>query len=96
MHGVLCSTGNRHTTFKLEYKADSGFSLIENYGPDNVTWTFSGSGTTVDPYKALSNSLILCGGGPASCEITVKEGKMYIRFTRGYAKAFNFVIETIG
>lgn len=96
MQGTSCASGVYSTTFKLEYNIDSGFSLIENYGPHNITWTFSGSGTTADPYQALSSGLTVCGSNSPRCVITAKEGKMYIRFTKAYAKAYNFVIETIG
>lgn len=94
MTGAACSVAPRTSTFKLEYQAASGFSLIGNYGPNSVGWTFSGAGTTADPYKAVSGNLSGCTNA-ARVTILVKDGDIYIKSTNGLARAANFVIETI-
>ena len=50
--GQACGGGNLQTHFRIEYDANSGFSLIDEYGPNGITWTASGAGTAADPWSA--------------------------------------------
>lgn len=73
-------SATKRNTFELLFDIISGFSQERSVSPSaNTNWTFSGSGTATDPWKATSPELD--GRWHNHTEITAENGNFQIRST---------------
>ena len=75
-----CNGSSTDNTFELNFDIVNGFSQVRSISPTaSVNWTFSGSGTAADPWKASSPTMEFCWGNKV--EITAESGTFQIRNT---------------